>query len=324
MIQSPETTRIPAAKRSTAAGRRRFAGLVLMLLAACGIVQAQEEPRVPCNDCPLRTFAPKPEDGLWNNPLDPTGTGLMLEVQGQRVAGFHFGYEETGEPLWLLISGALEAAPEESDALWVVESSLHRFSGGPCVTCPSRPAVVDGSEGALQIEFLSRNHARFRVDDGPWQRLISFTFGAKTENPFDEINDLPLPDLEGRWALVMQQNSPAGSEDPRSSRGSAQLVRVVRNESEPGQESMVRYRVFPTAEFGFVGTPPPLPQIGAIECTGSEAFGPVCDVLLTADNQLQPGFGLTFSARLSDISDSRWTAFDGNNRDIQAFRVDYD
>lgn len=324
MTQSPEAPRIPAPRRPKTARRMGMAGIVIVLLAACCVAPAQEEPRVPCNDCPVRTFAPKPETGLWNNPLDPTGTGLMLEVQGQRVAGFHFGYEETGEPLWLLISGVLESAPEESDALWIAESALYRFSGGPCVTCPSRPAVVDGSEGALQIEFLSRNHARFRVDEGPWQRLISFTFGAKTENPFDEINDLPLPDLEGRWALVMQQNSPASFDDPRSSRGAAQLVRLTRNESEPGQESMVRYRIFPTAEFDLIGTPPPTPQIGAIECTGSEEFGPVCDVLLTTDNQLQPGFGLTFSARLADISDSRWIASDGTSRDIQAFRVDYD
>lgn len=324
MIQSSETTQALEAKRPKSARRTGVASVLLMLLATCCTAQAQQEPRVPCNDCPARSFAPKPEGGLWNNPLDPTGTGLMLEVQGQRVAGFHFGYEEDGESLWLLISGTLEAAPEEREALWTVESTLYRFSGGPCITCPSQPAVVDGSEGVLQIEFLSRNHARFRVDDGPWQRLISFTFGARTENPFDEINDLPLPDLEGRWALVMQQKSPEGFDDPPSSRGSAQLVRVVRSQSEPGQESMVRYQVFPTAEFGFVGTPPPLPQIGAIECTGNENIGPVCNLLLNTDNRLQPGFGLTFSARLADISDSRWIGFDGNNRDIQAFRVDYD
>ena len=323
MIRSSGIFRSLGMKRPASAGRTGVSVIGLALLALCCMAQAQVEPRVPCNDCPERSFAPKPETGLWNNPLDPTGTGLMLEVQGEWIAGFHFGYEESGEPLWLLISGLLEPAPDQSDALWVLESPLHRFAGGPCITCPSQPAAVEGSEGALRIEFLSRKHARFRVDDGPWQRLISFTFGAKTENPFADINDLPLPDLEGRWALVLQQNSPASFDDPRSSRGSAQLVRLSRSEAGSGEES-VRYRIFPTAEFGFIGTPPPTPQIGAIECTGGEEFGPVCNVLLTTDNQLQPGLGLTFSARLADISDSRWIASDGVSRDIQAFRVDYD
>lgn len=325
MTRLSEKPRACAVTRPTTAGRTSVISLMLALLATCCVAQAQVEPRVPCNDCPERTIAPKPETGLWNNPLNPTGSGLMLEVQGQKIAGFHFGYEESGQPLWLLLSGVLEPAPEESNALWVLESPLHRFADGPCLNCPAQQAVADGSDGTVTIEFLSRNHARFRIDDGPWKSVVSFAFGAPTENPFAEVSDLRLPDLEGRWALVLQDTSPEGFSNKRTSRGSAQLVRLIRLEPEPGEESVVRYRISPTAEFSIIGTPPPEPAIGTIECTGNEDIGPLCTVELNDDNKLQPEFGaLTLSARLSDISDSRWTAFDRFGRDIQAFRVDYD
>ncbi|MDT8450455.1 MAG: hypothetical protein RQ847_09840 [Wenzhouxiangellaceae bacterium] len=311
----------PAPARRETVRRAGRAAAALVLLAVCGLAQAQPEPRVPCIDCPERVFSPRPETGLWNNPLDPTGTGFMLEVQGERVAGFHFGYDDAGEPVWFLIAGTLEMPADDSEALWVVESDLTRFSGGPCIDCPSSTPLVDGLAGTVRFEFLSRNHARFRVDGGAWQELISFAFGAAVGNPFAAVSDLPLPDLSGRWVVVLQSQS---AQMPRSRvRGATQLV-VLQRDDGAADAPAVRYRIFPVAGFcppdsPCIGTPPPPPSIGVFECVGTQSFGPLC----TLELESQAGM-LMFTARPADISDSRWIAETGDGRDLQAFRVDHD
>ncbi len=250
-----------------------------ILLALPATLMAQPEPEVPCVNCPDFEFSPKPETGLWGNTLDPTGTGFMLEVQGDRLAGFLFIYDDTGQPDWFLLSGTLEAPPEGSEAIWVVESDLTRFSGGPCINCPSQPAMVTGSGGTVRFEFLARNFGRFKVDDGPYENILPLTFGFATEAAFPELTEYKLPDLEGLWVMVFDDELPVDTpqDPPRFDRAVPEVVRLLRISSDGGDETQdVRYEIRRTFPWFELGSPPPGETIGVLECSGDSAIGPLC------------------------------------------------
>jgi len=307
----------------------RNGALLVMLLALlipgdAALAQADiPGPKVPCLNCPAREFPPRPETGLWNNPLDPTGTGFTIEVQGDRVVAFLFIYDENGDPEWFLAAGDLQppAGDDPADVVWVVEAELKRFSGGPCINCPSLPFMRDGSGGQLRFEFLGRNFARFRIDDGVYENLVPSTFGVFSQAVFPELTDYRLPDLEGRWVLVLRgEELSSGSFD----RATTRLVRLTRMEAETSGASPVQYEIARAFGFGPLGTPPPVDRIGELECSGSQAEGPVCTFRFDDVSSFTDFAPLTYIAALANIGSSRIVAGADGGYVLQAFRFEHD
>lgn len=83
------------------------------------------EPCLSGDFCPRDTTDAYPETGLWFDPSEP-GSGFMFEIQNRTLAGYYFGYDESGKPAWHLISGQLIVAENES-AAWHLETILHSF-----------------------------------------------------------------------------------------------------------------------------------------------------------------------------------------------------
>lgn len=303
----------------------RFISGLLILIAIVAIPAAstaQTGPQVPCSGCPDLEFVPKPETGLWNNPLDPTGTGFMLEVQGERLAGFLFIYDETGEPVWFLLAGTLEPGPEGGDALWVVETELTRFAAGPCINCPSQPAMVSGSGGTVRLEFLARNFGRFRIDDGPWENLVPLTFGVVTEAVFPDVTDYRLPDLEGAWIFHFPATGFDLSSPSRRLVLPIKLVSVACDgDGRKCYEIRRDYNTVSLAQF----SPPPHPfEFGQMVCVGGPNDGPFCR--LEFENSFSDLIDAPFIIPLANLGDSRFVGAQAGGRTLRvdAFRVDHD
>jgi len=256
-----------------------FAFLSISMTADVVAQDGTPGPNVPCVNCPVFEFQPRPESGLWNNPLDPTGTGFTIEVQGERVVAFLFIYDETGVPEWFLAAGDLEL-PEDGDSenvTWVLETELKRFSGGPCINCPSLPFMRDGTGGLVRFEFMGRNFARFRVDDGEYENIVPSTFGVSTEAAFPELTDYRLPDLEGAWIFQFDAPELRVFDPPRRTVWPIRLVRVECLDLDGICYEVRRdTSILITAEI----TPPPNPSFGDMRCSGSVNQGPLCTLEL--------------------------------------------
>lgn len=304
-----------------------------MFLFAGPGAMAQTGPDVPCVNCPVMNDPPKPETGLWNNPLDPTGTGFMIEVQGDRMIAFLFIYDEFGEPEWYLASGLLQP-PEDSAsaAIWTLEADLTRFSGGPCINCPSLPFMAGGSGGTVRFEFQGRNFGRFRIDDGPWENVMVSTYGVAAEVVFPELSDYRIPDLEGSWIFQFD------SEELRSfSRPRRLLIpfRLDRAECEAG--AMTCYYLLRDRNTTFAGifppvTPPEPILIAELKCFGSVDSGPYCQIefnpLITFEDELSRA---PFILPLANIGSQRLHGqqvdapeLESEPLTLKAFRVDHD
>lgn len=294
------------------------------LLAMPGISAGQSEPQVPCVACPDLEFSPKPETGLWGNTLDPTGTGFMLEVQGDRLAGFLFIYDDTGQPDWFLLSGTLEAPPEGSEAIWVVESDLTRFSGGPCINCSSQPAMVTGSGGTVRFEFFARNFGRFRIGEGDYENITPLTFGVLTEAAFPELTDYRLPDLEGLWVMAFDDELPSRlpEELPRFDRAISEIVWLIRIPPADGSDTQaIRYEIRRTFPFVPLGSPPPPEVIGALECSGDISSGPQC--IFSFESWVYSTIPTEFAAPLANVGHSRIMA-EADGFVLQVLRLNQD
>lgn len=296
--------------------------LVFLAVAAAPFTSfAQTGPSIPCVECPEIDFAPRPETGLWHNPLDP-GIGFMFEIQDDILAGYHLVYDVMGQPVWFLIAGLLQAADEESEATWVVESELPRFAGGRCVNCPTSPAMFDGSEGVIRFEFFGRNFGRFKVDDGPWESLLPVKFGVRTEAVFPELTEYRLPDLEGAWIFHVPAT---GLDLSIPSRRLVLPVKIVSTEcADEGRKCYEVKRDFNTVSLAQFSPPPHPFELGRIVCVGGPDHGPFCRMEI--DNSFPDLIDAPFIISLANLSDSRFVGVQAEGRGLraEAFRIDHD
>lgn len=296
--------------------------LSALLLALPATLMAQPEPEVPCVNCPDFAFSPKPETGLWGNTLNPTGTGFMFEVQGDLLAGFLFIYDDTGEPAWFLLSGTLATPLEGSEAIWVVESDLTRFSDGPCINCPSQPAMVAGSGGTVRFEFFARNFGRFRIGEGEYENITPLTFGVLTEAAFPELTDYRLPDLEGAWIFHFPAT---GLELSNPSRRLVLPIKLVSTECDvEGQICYEIRRDYNTVSLVQVSPPPHPFEFGLMVCAGNLDYGPLCRVEI--ENSFSDLIDTPFIVPIANVGDSRFVGaqVEGRKLRLDAFRVDHD
>jgi hypothetical protein len=127
--------------------------LVLSILL-CGYLiglhgaQAQEGPYVPCAgiSCEDPLYKPWPETGSWYNP-EQSGSGLTVEIQNGVLLAYYFGYDDEGNPEWLMLSGPLEPGKDKDEGvLWQLEVE----------PCGSQVATV----GAAPIYLLWHSNRR--------------------------------------------------------------------------------------------------------------------------------------------------------------------
>lgn len=182
--------------------------IIAGLAALWSPASAQSGPEVPCQGCPFFEHPPYPETGIWRNPHQ-SGTGFMLEFQNGHMGGFYYLYDADGDPIWYLVAGELElvAIPGIMGPgvhRWEVEAELERLEGGACLGCPYEPPVAAEPAGTVQFEFEQRNFARFRIDGGEPQSLLTLTHGVSGSAAFAPETEYVIPDLDGFWSITRQ------------------------------------------------------------------------------------------------------------------------
>jgi len=165
-------------------------------------VQAQSGPQIPCVGCESRQHRITPTEGMWYNP-EQSGTGFMIDVRNQHIGGTWYGYDEQGQPTWLIFSGPL-AESETPEVMWTVDADLVRYEGGNCANCPYRPPSGNEIVGNIQLEFYQMNHASVRINGGERQFVVPVTFGGI---PRIRIGESPytVPDVHGQWLFVFKR-----------------------------------------------------------------------------------------------------------------------
>ncbi|MEP7044406.1 MAG: hypothetical protein ABI843_15180 [Dokdonella sp.] len=89
-----------------------------------------------------------PKTGIWWNP-DESGRGYVLEVSGLTLVAAVYAYDQAGNALWYLASGSLTNNGADFQA------PLYKYAGGQCITCDYTPAVPNGDDGTISIQFSS-------------------------------------------------------------------------------------------------------------------------------------------------------------------------
>ncbi len=100
-----------------------------------------------------------PKTGMWWNP-DESGRGYVLEVSGLTLVVSIYAYDQNGNPLWYLATGSLANNGAEFQA------PLYKYSGGQCLACDYTPAVANGDDGAISIQFSSNTAGVITLPDG--------------------------------------------------------------------------------------------------------------------------------------------------------------
>ncbi len=147
---------------------------------------------------------PFPESGSWFNADAADRTGFNMEVQDGILSGAYYGYDGQGNQAWLLFSGPLDFAPTG----FVFSGELTRSSGGGCIVdCDNANTQSEHSvevAGMLDIEFLGRSSARFRIDDGEFQPINVLSYGTSAQAVFPEFPEVQVHNFTGTWLLEMK------------------------------------------------------------------------------------------------------------------------
>lgn len=280
-----------------------------LLYAATGTVRSATEYCLAGSTCPRVTTEPYPETGTWFNPEEP-GSGFVFEIQNAYLAGYYFGYDLNGAPLWFLFSGQLQL---ESDgpATWVLNADLQQFSDGACINCAFTPPSDPVTTGTIQLEFFTRTQAKFSVDGGPSRRIQSFTFGSDGVAIIPGL-DFRFPDLQGQWLVVVYEREAEIESADRRYAAFGRDLWLHRGELEEGHAffGIFDFQSFPEAV-----------QLGSLECVPqTSGAGGKCTVRI-AQPPLAPK---SYFMPVTGVSDTYFSAVAPDGDTIEGFRVNYD
>lgn len=272
-----------------------------------------------CLNCIDPASPALPASGAWFTPEEP-GTGFLLNVQGSRIGGTWFGFDEAGNPQWYLIAGDLvRGSSETGEGPWLAEVTITSYQGGACLGCDYRNANESpGPE--LRIEFYARNAARFSVDGQEWRKLETLTFGTEALQLFAPSVTYPVPDLRGIWLFVVRPpGTPPGSDGWAysiiahtrgggpviSTGGGVAVASFYRTKFGPGDDS-------PVVSFG---------------CS-RDRDGPGLTCRVTRRFSIFSGIGSTtdtyYTLKLEDIGATRMKGEASDGGTIEAFRIGFD
>lgn len=288
---------------------KRVAIMALALLPFAITANQSDERCLAGDFCPRESVEPYPETGIWFNSAEP-GSGFMFEFQNSHVAGYYFGYDAEGNPLWYLISGQLELA-EDRPETWRLTAPLMRFKGGNCIDCDyvqPQPAVEDGT---ITLRFFTRAAGKFSVNAGASQPIQAYLFGSAGNDVFPGI-DYPVPVLNGQWLLVIYDRQVETDEAVREYAASGFDVWIETIDVSSGKilHNIDQYFDFPEVQ-----------GIGEINCkTQMSGIGGRCTVELVNP----PSKPRRFFMPITDIAPSYFSATAPDGDTIEGFRVNYD
>ncbi len=182
--------------------------IVTFFLVTINSVCSQEGPELPCPDCTQSFVKPIPYEGSWYNP-EQSGSGFLIDVQNDRLLGFYFGYDEQGGTDWALFSGQLQDASDQN-ALWKVNATLEKFSGGSCLNCEYSAPEQNQTLGEIEIIFNRMAHASFSVNGGQSQNIVPLYFGYSLIDHSAQEPAYLTPELEGWWTIFINANNDDG------------------------------------------------------------------------------------------------------------------
>ncbi len=158
-----------------------------------GVVQIQRFEFAPAGLTTVRTgFAP--ETGWWWNPNEP-GRGFALEIQNGRIFLAGFMYDDAGNPVWYVSTGAMNA-PDFYDGVW------SQYANGQTLTGRYKSAsVVNANLGTAVLVFSDTAHARMRLPNGQIVPLERFSLGFVSPVITVPVNKILTAKLLGEWRL---------------------------------------------------------------------------------------------------------------------------
>jgi hypothetical protein len=176
--------------------------------------QAQEGPYVPCAgiSCEDPLYKPWPETGSWYNP-EQSGSGLTVEIQNGVLLAYYFGYDDEGNPEWLMLSGPLEPGKDKDEGvLWQLEVEPLRVSGGNCRGCAYLPPVAFEPQTPILIEFLQRAYARVTTEGADPQYFVPLMYGDDGIAFFEKETPYKFPKLTANpyvtlWVMTFKSFS---------------------------------------------------------------------------------------------------------------------
>ncbi len=197
-----------------------------------------------------------PESGSWFNHEANNKTGLNMEFQGGHLSGAYYGFDGSGEQVWLLFSGRLNVNTGGS-GMYTFSGDLTRSSGGGCIIdCAGADGIPHSVEtvGTIDIEFMARSLARFRVNDNEYQTIMPLTYGTAAERVFEPELAPPLVDFTGFWTLEYDLAFFCSHPDFAT-------VLSIRDRTTLGHLSGVRYTVDETSTGEAIFQVPQLPGL---------------------------------------------------------------
>ena len=272
---------------------------------------------MPCPDCESRINSPYPTSGPWAN-TDQTGSGFLLHMQNGILAGFYFGYNDQGEPEWLLFNGPLQAGEEDSTVQWELEASLSRFSGGSCPTCGYQPPADQDSAGTIHLKFYQRNHASFRFDSEDEQYMVPLLYGSAGYAHFVEQTKYLFPELggdgenAGPWVLTFYKGSPPDNNLFRTA-----LVHFQAGETSVSDETGLYVEYVSLERFSLQDPEPPVARINCTDFTGTGKLE--CEVFIALYQYYD-----YFVMPIANLGVNRFYAENEEGNAVQGFRLKYD
>jgi hypothetical protein len=282
--------------------------------------QAQEGPFVPCPDCESRINAPYPSSGAWAN-TELTGSGFNLQIQNGVVVGFHYGYNDQGEPEWLLFNGPLMPGPEDSPVQWQLEASLSRFSGGSCFDCAHQDPTGQDSMGTIRLEFMQRNHASFQFNDEEKQFMVPLLYGSGGYAHFAGQTPYLFPELGADgddavpWVLTFYD---AESDDNLQN---ALIFHFLPSELQMWSEIGLVVGYFSQERLS-LGSPP-TPSAGVL--CGDFAGGGNIECEVHFDTFFRPIVDIgPYRMPIGNLGANRFVAESEDGKTVEGFRLQYD
>lgn len=147
--------------------------------------------------------SPYIETGNWMIPGEP-GSGLMLDWQGPTLGFTIFTYDQSGNPIWYLGSGAIEEN--------LVKGEAFQFFNGSCLGCEYEGPPDSGNRIEVHFEFMSKSTAWLTVGENDAVPIRALSFDSPVHRQFGIRSEFGMPalnDLRGEWVFVSTEGEDA-------------------------------------------------------------------------------------------------------------------
>lgn len=135
-----------------------------------------------------------PETGWWWN-TDQGGRGFAIEVQSGTLFMAGFMYDDAGDPVWYLSSGAMTSSKSYS-------GSWAQYSNGQSINGTYRsPQLANGNVGSVKLDFKDTAHATLILPNGKQVDLERFHIGFQSPAVTTSSNKEKTTKLIGIWGF---------------------------------------------------------------------------------------------------------------------------